>query len=97
MTRDMDFKRTKDHIVPTSRGGSRSFVKNKVYACGKCNSLKGDLSLIEFLDKLKHPGTKLLYTDNCLTYAINKVQFMIDNHPELLTLKPRKIIQDKKK
>jgi 5-methylcytosine-specific restriction endonuclease McrA len=53
-----DTNRTKDHIVPKSKGGILS-KKNKVFACRKCNRNKGDLTLQEWLDKLNSlPRTK---------------------------------------
>lgn len=48
--------RTKDHVIPTARGGSRlSF--NVVSCCHACNQLKGMLTGEEFLTLLPH-GTK---------------------------------------
>jgi 5-methylcytosine-specific restriction endonuclease McrA len=44
--------RTRDHVVPRSRGGSEG-PSNKVHCCSACNSAKGVLSLLEFL--LVHP------------------------------------------
>lgn len=39
---------TRDHIRPKSRGGPSSDF-NMVAACYKCNSLKGDMPLLKFL------------------------------------------------
>lgn len=39
--------RTRDHVVPKSKGGSGH--GNKVVACGWCNGSKGDRSLEEWL------------------------------------------------
>jgi len=39
---------TLDHVVPKSRGGKNTLV-NLVYCCRRCNTLKGNLSLAEFL------------------------------------------------
>ena len=42
---------TKDHLVPKSRGG-----KKKVWACFRCNSLKGDMMPEEWETWMKeHP------------------------------------------
>lgn len=38
-----------DHIVPRSKGGENGFA-NKVCSCPRCNALKGDAFLEEFLD-----------------------------------------------
>lgn len=37
---------TRDHFLPVSEGNT--LVNNKVFACRKCNSLKGDKSVDEF-------------------------------------------------
>lgn len=39
---------TEDHIIPRSKGGSGSFA-NKVNSCPKCNSLKSNLELEQFI------------------------------------------------
>lgn len=41
-------KLTADHIVPLNKGGE-NYPENIVPACGKCNSAKGDRSLLLFL------------------------------------------------
>lgn len=41
-------KRTIDHIIPTSKGGTND-ISNKVSSCRDCNSWKSDLSILEFL------------------------------------------------
>lgn len=43
------FGPTKDHLVPVSRGGSNG-LDNCVPCCKQCNSLKGDLTVEEFLE-----------------------------------------------
>lgn len=49
--------RTKEHIVPKSKGGS-SKPENLVYACSRCNGKRGNLDLEEFLLSAKHPYAK---------------------------------------
>lgn len=41
-------KRTIDHVVPTSKGGTNC-ISNKVNSCQDCNAWKSDLSILEFL------------------------------------------------
>lgn len=40
-----------DHIVPRSRGGENNYA-NKVCTCPRCNALKGDAPLKEFLGSM---------------------------------------------
>ena len=44
-------QRTKDHVVPRSRGGT-SVYANRVTCCFSCNQLKGSRDHDEFLDDL---------------------------------------------
>ena len=41
--------RTQDHVIPRCRGGSQLGRENLEPACIGCNSMKGNLSLLEFL------------------------------------------------
>ena len=41
------YSRSVDHLFPKSRGGKLS-NDNKVVACGECNKLKGNQSVVEF-------------------------------------------------
>jgi 5-methylcytosine-specific restriction endonuclease McrA len=50
-----DLNRTKDHVIPKSKGGKLS-KDNKVFACRKCNRNKGDLTIEEWIEKLKALG-----------------------------------------
>lgn len=49
---------TRDHFLPVSEGNT--LVNNKVFACRKCNSLKGDKSIEEFKDFLLFKLTGIL-------------------------------------
>lgn len=42
---------TKDHIIPRCRGGSK-IEDNIVYACKRCNTLKDNMTIGEFLNVL---------------------------------------------
>ncbi len=46
-TNQLAIRKTKDHIIPVSRGGING-TKNIVWACVNCNGLKSNLSLEEF-------------------------------------------------
>ncbi len=46
-------KATIDHVVPLSKGGRMFDVFNIVVSCSKCNSRKGDMILLEYLEKFK--------------------------------------------
>ena len=41
---------TRDHFQPLSKGNT--FLKNKVFACRYCNSMKGSLNINEFVNDL---------------------------------------------
>ncbi len=43
-----EFSRTKDHLIPESRGGIRA-NRNSVPSCAACNQLKADMEPEEFL------------------------------------------------
>jgi CRISPR/Cas system Type II protein with McrA/HNH and RuvC-like nuclease domain len=43
-------KMTMDHVLPLSRGG-RHCVSNVVPACGQCNKMKADMTLMEWKRK----------------------------------------------
>ena len=49
---------TRDHFLPISEGNT--LVNNKIFACRKCNSLKGDKSVEEFKDYLLFKLTDIL-------------------------------------
>lgn len=49
---------TRDHFLPVSQGNT--LVNNKVFACRKCNSLKGDKSIDELRDYLLVKITDIL-------------------------------------
>lgn len=49
---------TRDHFLPVSQGNT--LVNNKVFACRKCNSLKGDKSIDELREYLLMKITDIL-------------------------------------
>lgn len=68
-----DLNRTKDHVIPKSKGGKLT-KDNKVYACRKCNRNKGDLTIEEWIEKLKAlkctPKTKKMFNKKFLILPI---------------------------
>ena len=48
---------TIDHIVPMSRGG-KNVSDNRVFCCSRCNGLKRDLTLSQFLKMLQREQKK---------------------------------------
>lgn len=46
-----DHAPSRDHVVPLSRGG-RDTIDNIIVVCRRCNNLKGDLTLPEWLEHL---------------------------------------------
>lgn len=69
--------RTKDHVVPLSRGGLNT-KENKVYACTHCNSWKADYSLENWLKDVKRVLKKNKirepYNASKLGYMISAIQ-----------------------
>lgn len=45
--------RTKEHIVPKSKGGKNNLY-NLIYACTECNSLRGNKDFIELREYIKN-------------------------------------------
>jgi len=43
-----------DHMDPLTRGGEES-IRNAVYACGRCNSAKGNRLFVDWLTHLREP------------------------------------------
>lgn len=68
-----DFKLTRDHIIPRSKGGEDKWM-NVVTACGKCNRKKDD-NLLEECDM------QLLY----LPYTPNRAEALILENRNILT------------
>ncbi len=63
--------RTKDHMVPKSKGGILS-KDNKVYSCFNCNQLKGDLDPVEFLFLIDNMTRHLGKIRQNIMYAMDK-------------------------
>ena len=68
-----DLNRTKDHVIPKSKGGKLT-KDNKVYACRRCNRSKGDLTIEEWIEKLKNlpciPKTKKMFAKKFLILPV---------------------------
>jgi 5-methylcytosine-specific restriction endonuclease McrA len=69
--------KTKDHVVPLSRGGLNT-KENRVFACYDCNQWKADYSLEQWLKDvrrvLKKNKIKEPYTVAKLGYMISAIQ-----------------------
>lgn len=44
--------RTKEHIVPKSKGGKNN-LNNLIFACYECNNLRNNMNFIEFKNYIK--------------------------------------------
>lgn len=79
--------KTRDHIIPVSRGGNNS-AKNRVFACQKCNSAKGNMMPEEFCiilrDTPNQAGIKKQYIDTVLKNAEALVLEIAPYRDELL-------------
>ncbi len=63
---------TRDHFLPVSDGNT--LVNNKVYACRRCNSLKGDKSIDEFREYLLFRISEILKTVISQKWKMSKQQ-----------------------
>jgi len=63
---------TRDHFLPISEGNT--LVNNKVFACRRCNSLKGDKSIDEFRTFLVNKICNILRSVVDNEWKISKVQ-----------------------
>lgn len=88
--------KTKDHIIPISKGGRLRFKNNILYCCDKCNQLKADLTPSEFADLLKDKFDKSrakLHKDRLRTILKNTVLLIIKiskYEKELYTVRAKK-------
>jgi len=65
--------KTKDHVIPLSRGGLNS-KENKVFACKACNGWKADYSLEQWLKDVKRVLKKNKIRE---PYTVAKIGYMI--------------------
>lgn len=70
---DESIIRTKDHVVPLSRGGLNT-KENKVYACSCCNGWKADYNLEQWLKDVKRVLKKNKIRE---PYNVAKLGYMI--------------------
>ncbi len=60
---------TKDHLLPVSQG--HTLIGNKIFACLKCNMMKGNLSIEQFklkiLDRVKEISIRIINNDGKLS------------------------------
>lgn len=73
---DEEIIKTKDHVVPLSRGGLNT-KENRVPCCWDCNQWKKDFQLDKWLKDvkrvLKKGKVKLPYTEPVLAYMIHAI------------------------
>ena len=79
-----DKNRTRDHIIPKSKGGLLS-NGNKVFACRTCNKWKGDYTLEEWLEKVK----ALKRTNNTEDLWVKRIQIIQRLYPMIEQLKTK--------
>jgi hypothetical protein len=84
--------KTIDHIIPIIRGG-RNIPNNMVVACNWCNNQKGNMELVDFLNKVKkiasHPKKSIIFKNsgiplNTIIKNIHWVIRYIEPHKEAL-------------
>lgn len=76
--------KTKDHIYPKSKGGI--LRDNFVYACHKCNTIKGDKTIEQFIyliQNIIHSGRQIYKG-----YTVQHLQKIIANSKKLINHKP---------
>lgn len=78
---DEEIIKTKDHIVPLSRGGLDR-KENRIPCCYDCNQWKKDWSLRKWLLKVREEMTKIEirkpYEKHTLGYIINAIKKQMD-------------------
>ncbi len=78
---DEDIVKTKDHIVPLSRGGLDK-KENRIPCCYDCNQWKKDWSLKKWLLKVRDEMTKKTirqpYEPHTLGYMVSAIKKQID-------------------
>lgn len=74
--------KTKDHIIPMSKGGVNGKV-NIVLCCKDCNQIKGSNLLYQFMIKIEKAIRKekkyINYTSDELQIIVRNVKSLIDN------------------
>lgn len=73
---DLEFNeidlRTIDHIYPTSKGGKNNTL-NKISCCSSCNMSKSNLTINEFIQKLKQEKEVFLNKNQHKIYQCQKL------------------------
>jgi hypothetical protein len=78
LTNEGDCRRTKDHIIPKSKGGRGNRGYNVVIACDKCNRLKDNYTLEYFAGFIFLHGNTNGYTNQQIQRVMANIKFLIE-------------------
>ncbi len=95
LTEEGDSRRTKDHIIPKSKGGRGQRGCNVVIACDKCNRLKANYTLEFFAGFIFLHGITNGYTNQQISRIMANIKFLIETRINVfrndMIKKPKKL------
>lgn len=70
---------TQDHIIPRAQGGCND-RRNIAPACGPCNGARGDMPLVEFIERLPElvPGAQAVLPVEAAAELVVKAKAVCD-------------------
>lgn len=72
---------TIDHVIPRSRDAKADIPNNMRCCCEKCNNDKGNMTISEYVEHIKHNRNKYQYiSDNRLLYLENFSKYYEDEY-----------------